>query len=157
MPSEAEQIQTLGLMAAHESALADLYRAYAKKLPGYEDFFNSLAADEVLHARMVAGFVDDVKARKVYVRPGRFSSQSILSSLDFTKERVAEAERGEVSLMEALSTARDLEDGLIERKYFEVFEDDGPELMKLLARLAGETEAHRRKVAEAWERERGES
>jgi rubrerythrin len=157
MPSEAEQIQTLGLMAAHESALADLYRAYAKTLPSYEDFFNGLAADEVLHARMLAGFVDDVKTRKVSVKPGRFSSQSILSSLDITKERVAEAERGEVSLMEALSTARDLEDGLIERKYFGIFEDDGPELTKLLERLAVETEAHRRKVTEAWERERGES
>ena len=157
MPSEAEQIQTLGLMAAHESALADLYRAYAKTLPSYEDFFHGLAADEVLHARMLAGFVDDVKTRKVSVKPGRFSSQSILSSLDFTKERVAEAERGEVSLMEALSTARDLEDGLIERKYFGIFEDDGPELTKLLERLAVETEAHRRKVTEAWERERGES
>jgi len=157
MPSEAEQIQTLGLMAAHESALADLYRAYAKKLPSYQDFFNGLAADEVLHARMVAGFVDDVKTRKVSVKPGRFSSQSILSSLDFTKERVAEAERGGVSLMQALSTAKDLEDGLIERKYFGIFEDDGPELTRLLERLAAETEAHRRKVTEAWERERGES
>ncbi|HUU54800.1 MAG TPA: hypothetical protein VMY87_07765 [Armatimonadota bacterium] len=157
MPSEAEQIQTLGLMAAHESALADLYRAYAKKLPSYQDFFNGLAADEVLHARMVAGFVDDVKTRKVSVKPGRFSSQSILSSLDFTKERVAEAERGGVSLMQALSTAKDLEDELIERKYFGIFEDDGPELTRLLERLAAETEAHRRKVTEAWERERGES
>lgn len=157
MPSEVEQIETLGLMAAHESALADLYRAYAKALPEHEDFFSRLAADEVTHARMVAGFVDDVKARKVYVRPGRFSSQSILSSLDFARERVAEAERGGMSLMEALSTAKDLEEGLIERKYFEIFEDDGPELMKLLERLAGETEAHRRKVTEAWERERGES
>jgi len=157
MPSEVEQIQTLGLMAAHESVLADLYRAYAKKLPRYQDFFNSLAADEVLHARMVAGFVDDVKARKVYVRPGRFSSQSILSSLDFARARVAEAERGGMSLMEALSTAKDLEDALIERKYFEIFEDDGPELTRLLERLATETEAHRRKVSEAWERERGKS
>jgi len=157
MPSEVEQIQTLGLMAAHESALAELYRAYAKKLPGYEEFFGGLAADEVLHARMVAGFADEVKRGKVQVRPGRFSSQEILSSLDFARARVAEAERGGMSLMEALSTAKDLEDALIERKYFEIFEDDGPELTRLLERLATETEAHRRKVTEAWERERGES
>src|SRR4030042_1818580 len=116
MPSEVEQIHTLGLMAAHESALADLYRAYAKKLPSHQDFFNSLAADEVLHARMVAGFVDDVKARKVYVKPGRFSAQSILSSLDFAKARVAEAERGGVSLVEALSTGKDLGGGPIGRE-----------------------------------------
>ena len=157
MPSEAEQIQTLGLMAAHESALADLYRAYAKKLPSYEDFFNDLAADEVLHARMVAGLAEDVRAGKVQVRAGRFSVESILSSLDFAKARMAEAERGEVSLVEALSTAKNVEGGLIERRYFEIFEDDGPELMALLQRLAAETEGHRARVAAAWEREREES
>ena len=157
MPSEAEQIQTIGLMAAHESAIADLYRAYADHLAKYRDFFLGLAADEVLHARMVAGLAVDVWAGKVQVRAGRFSVESILSSLDFAKARVAEAERGEVSLVEALSTAKNVEEGLIERRYFEIFEDDGPELMELLQRLAAETEGHRARVAAAWEREREES
>jgi len=157
MPSEAEQIETIGLMAAHESVIADLYRAYADQLAECRDFFLGLAADEVGHARMIAGFADDVKAGKVQVDPGRFSSESVLSSLDFVRARVAEAKRGRISLLAALSTSKDLEDALIERRYFEMLEEDGPELTQLLSTLAEETETHRRKVAEAWEREQGES
>ncbi|NIR01569.1 MAG: hypothetical protein GTN78_15445, partial [Gemmatimonadales bacterium] len=61
MRAKAEQIETIGMMAAHESALADLYRAYADRLPEYAEFFRGLAADEVKHARTIAGFADDVK------------------------------------------------------------------------------------------------
>jgi rubrerythrin len=155
MPSEREQMEILGMMSAHESALADLYRAYARGIPSHAEFFEGLVGDEVKHARMIAGFVDQVKAGTVEVNPGRFSSASVLSSLDFVRQQVVEAERGQIAAREALSMAKDLEDALIERRYFEVFGEDGPELTRLLTTLQEETEAHRRRVGEALEGERG--
>jgi hypothetical protein len=151
MPSEADQIETIGLMAAHESALAELYRAYAGLFDDHHDFWTRLADDEVRHARWIAGFADGVKAGHVHVNPGRFSSESILSSLDRARKRRQEAESGEPSSLEALSIAREFEDELLESRYFEVFDEDAPELKDLLKVLEAETEMHRKRATEALE------
>ncbi len=150
MPAEADQIQTIGMMAAHESAVADLYRAYSRRFPERSEFFDALAEDEVRHARMIAGFADDVKAGKVQIDPGRFSAATVLSSLDLVRKRVTEAGRAEITVLDALSTAKDLEHELIEQRYFEIAEGDAPELKGLLETLAAETDEHRQRVVEAW-------
>jgi len=151
MPAEAAQIETIGLMAAHESALADLYRAYADKFVDQRDFWRQLADDEVRHARWIAGFADDVKAGTTAVNPGRFSSKSILASLDEVRGHVHEIEDDDLSFVDALLVAKKFEDGLIESRYFEIVEDDGPELRDLLTKLEGETNVHRGQVAGALE------
>jgi hypothetical protein len=155
MPSEADQIEAIGLMAAHESALAELYRTYAGQFPEHQDFWSGLAGDEVRHARWVAGFADDVKRGTAEVNPGRFESESMLASLDAVKERRAEAQTGEPSLLDALSSAKKFEDELIESRYFEIFDEDAPELKDLLKVLKAETEVHRKRVTEALEGAKG--
>jgi rubrerythrin len=155
MHSPADQVEIIGLMAAHESAVAELYRAYGSRLPEHKELFEGLAAEEVGHARQIARFADKVRAGSVHVDAGRFSSESILASLDHIRGRMEEAEETELSFAGALSVAIDLEDALIERRYFEIFEDDTPELKELLRSLEAETEEHRQRLGKARERERG--
>jgi len=155
MQSPADQIELIGMLAAHESAVADLYEAYADGLPEHADFFRGLVAQEHEHARLIAGFADKVKKGSAQVQPGRFSSHAILTSLDYVRERLKEAQRGKVSLIAALSTCKDIEEGLIEREFFAIIRDDGPDLRDLLATIASDTAAHRDRVVQAWEKERG--
>jgi rubrerythrin len=155
MPVEVDQVRTIGIMAAHESAIGDLYRAYARRFPERSEFFEGLAEDEVRHARLIAGFADDVKAGKVEINAGRFPWGSVLASIDAVRSLVAEANREKMTLVDALATARDLEHELIEKCYFEIAEGDAPELKVLLESLAEETELHRRTVEEEWAKERG--
>jgi len=151
MSSQAEQAQTIGLMAAHEAAMGDLYRLYAAKLPGSADLFESLATAERDHARSLADFADGVKKGLVHIDPQRFSAAAVLNSLDYIKERLAEANSSSVTLVQALSVAHDLEEGLIENRYYEVADGDCAELKNLLQRLSQETAAHLAQVNSAWE------
>ena len=157
MTSLADQVQTLGLMAAHESAIADLYHAYAEQFPDRRDFFQALANQEIAHARCIAGFAKEVEAARVLVNPGRFTSQSITTSLDFVEAQVRKAANPDLSLLDALATALDIEEALIERQYFRILEGDSASLKQLLQSLAAETSAHREQVRHAWEQERAKS
>jgi hypothetical protein len=154
MHSPADQVETIGLMSAHESAIAELYRAYGKRFPEHKELFDGLATDEVRHARQIARFADKVRAGAVHVDAGRFSAESILASLDDMRDRMAEANEAELSFAGALSAAIKIEDALIERRYFEIFDDDTPELKELLRVLEAETEEHRQRLGTAWEGER---
>jgi len=152
MHSEVDQLHTIGLLAAHEAAIADLYRLYADKLPDRKEFFNGLADDEVEHARQIATFTKKVKAGSISVNPGRFSEETILSSLDEVREKVKQAERRPISVVEALSTGVEIETAMIEKRFFEIVEGDGPEIEQLLRGLAAATAAHRARLLQECEK-----
>jgi len=154
MPGPADRLQTIGLMAAHEAAMADLYRLCADRLPEHAGLFGTLAAAELDHARWLTDLVAEVEAGLARVDSHRFNPQAILSSMNYVKERMNEANISELTPLLALSWAHDLEDALIERKCFEVVETDSPELKDLLQRLSRETAEHREQIRAAWERER---
>jgi rubrerythrin len=149
MHSLAEQLETIGLMAAHESALAQLYRAYAVRFPRCETLFLRLAADEVEHARLISMFAAKVGSGEARVDPGRFGAPAVLSSLDLVRDRTEEAQREVISVTAALAAGLDLELGMIEKRFFDILEGDTPELTILLETLAEETRAHRTRLIEA--------
>jgi len=157
MPSQAEQLQTIGLMAAHEAAMADLYSACAARFPDSTQLFTTLATAERDHARRLTDFAAGVRAGTVRINPGRFPHAELLNSLEFVREQVSEAQKPELTLVKALSVAYDLENALIESRYFEVVEGDSPELRNLLQRLAAELAEHRALLEEALEKERQQS
>jgi rubrerythrin len=154
MHSEVDQLHTIGLLAAHEAAIADLYRLYADKLPDRKEFFEGLADDEVDHARQIVSFAGKVKAGSISVNPGRFSEETILASLDYVREQIREQGKTAFSPVEALSTAAGIENAMIEKRFFEIVEGDGPEIKQLLRGLAAATAAHRARLLQECEKEK---
>jgi rubrerythrin len=59
----------------------------------------------------------------------------------------------DISLIKALSIARDIENGLIEKKFFEVFEGDPIELKQVLLNLAAATREHHNRIEKVWNNE----
>lgn len=154
MPAPADEWQTIGLLAAHETAMADLYSLYAVRLPELADFFNSLAKAEREHARAIADFSNLVNEGKIIVDPGRFPAPALLASIEFVKARMKEAQEKTLTPTEALSVAHDLEEGLLESRYFDTAAGDSIEIKMLLQRLALDTTKHRALVREIWEQTR---
>ncbi|TET10801.1 MAG: hypothetical protein E3J83_00055 [Candidatus Atribacteria bacterium] len=60
----------------------------------------------------------------------------------------------DISLIKALSIARDIENGLIEKKFFEIFEGDPIELKHVLLNLAAATREHYNRIEKVWKETR---
>ncbi len=144
--SPASQVEALGLMAAHEAAIAELYQAYAEALPSHADLFTELAEEERKHARMIAEFSDRVREGVVQVKADRFTVGQVLDSLDSLREHTARAREGGITADEALAVAAEVEDSIIERGYLIAADDDQPELRRLLRSLSADTSEHRRRL-----------
>ena len=157
MQSPGDQLRTIGLIAAHEHRMAELYSAYAAKFPASADLFSKLAADERDHALRISLFAADVRATKVRINPERFPAATVLSSLDSVQSAIRQVQTSEVALVRALSVAYDFENSLIESRYFEIVEGDSDELRSLLQHLDTETAKHRDLVRQALEKERQRS
>jgi hypothetical protein len=149
-----EQIETIRLLAAHETLLARLYNLYATAVPAYQQFFADLAQQEVAHAQRIEDFIAKVQAGTLAMKPGRFNAQVLATSLKYINDQLRKAETGAPNAITALSNCVDMEEALIERKYYEVVEADSPTLKQLLSQLAADTEAHRQQARQALESER---
>lgn len=150
MVLEKKQIEIVELLAEHEKEISRLYQEYARKLPEQKDFWSKIAREEIEHASWIFKLRSKVKEGSLYFKEGRFKIEAIKTSLEYLKSRIAEAQNNKISAKHALSVARDLESGLIEKKFFEVFEPDCREIKEVLLDLAAATREHYHRIEKVW-------
>lgn len=150
MVLEKKQIEIVELLAEHEKEISRLYQEYARKLPEQKDFWSKIAREEIEHASWIFKLRSKVKEGSLYFKEERFKIEAIKTSLEYVKSRIAEAQNNKISAKHALSVARDLESGLIEKKFFEVFEPDCREIKEVLLDLAAATREHYHRIEKAW-------
>ena len=153
MKSGMKQVKTLELMAEHEKAIGWLYQEYARKFPKHKDFWSKIASEEIEHAKWISLLHSQVKEGLSHFNKGRFKEATIETSLKYVKSKIIEAQKENISAKKALSIARDLENGLIEKKYFEVFTSDCREIKQVFLNLAAATREHYKRIEEAWKNE----
>jgi hypothetical protein len=143
MPLTETQLKVIKLLAEHEKAISHLYKEYARKFPEQKDFWSKIAAEEIEHASWI-----------FKLKEGRFKTEAIETSLEYVKSQITEAQNNKISAKNALSVARDLESGLIEKKFFEVFEPDCREIKQVLLDLAAATREHYNRIEKVWKEAR---
>jgi hypothetical protein len=137
------------MLSDHELALKELYQIYAAKIPSLQDFWLRLAQDEQCHSEWLGSLlskpgVDDSSGPCCWPRP-----TAVESSLKYVRTQIVRAKQGEVTLLAALSVAKDLESALLEKEFFRVAESTCPEVRAVLGRLVSATERHGRAVVKA--------
>jgi rubrerythrin len=155
MQSHVEQLETIGLMAAHEEAIAQLYLACAQSFPHLADVFNGLAETEREHARSITSFAAKVRAGSARLQPDRLHPHEILTSLDHVNDLRSRIAQGAASLEDALAECTEVEETLLEKHCFDIIESDAPDLKELLQKLSDDTAEHREELRRAREQQTG--
>jgi hypothetical protein len=148
------QDNTIELLAQNEESLSRLYQVYASKFTEYKELWMGLANEEKNHAGWIHSFVVKAREGRGLINSNRFRAAAVRTFLNHTEEEIAKANKPDYQSINALSVAYYIEESLIERKYFEVFEGDSTELKKLLQDLAEATKTHAMKIKTAWDEER---
>ena len=151
-----DPVAIIGAMTQHEQALACLYEFYAEKFPECKDFWTDLSREEIQHADWLDTLQTDVGDSSEDFVVERFSLATIEHSLNYVKELTARAKESNFLLMNALSTALQLEKALIENKYFGVLEGDSAKTKHTLEQLAQSTKIHYEKLYKLWREYGGE-
>lgn len=150
MTAEEKQVDATEMLANHEEAIGGLYKAYAKLFPDHESFWSGLAREETEHATWIRDLASKTEAGPASLEQNRFRPEAIQTSLDYIRNLTAEAPGQKIELMDALSTALDIEKALIERKYFEILQGDSEEVRRTFEALTRSTKAHIERVQKAW-------
>lgn len=152
MNEQEYQLEIVGQMAKNEVKLSELYAKYAHSYPTRKEFWNELAREEVSHGAWINTLRKRIEEGSVKFGNDRFN---VDMNNDFYKH--IQQEELKVSenmpLVEALKVSRDIEEMMLEKKFFEVFHGDAPELEMLLLALEYSTKNHREIVSKALQEE----
>jgi hypothetical protein len=143
MLDTAQQVRLLEVFAEHESEISRLYETYASVFPDHRRFWNDLADDEANHADWVRSLVPLVEDGSLGLREDRFARAAIETSLRYIRRRAGEASVESPGFMKALVIALDIEDAMLEKRFFEIADEDTPEFRRVMNSLQRETERHR--------------
>lgn len=153
MDNSSKTAHMLQKLTENEESLARLYSTYANVFPKKRKFWLDLADEERKHAGMIQE-LSSGKIPSVEVKNNNFDMNVFQISLDFIAEKQTQAESEKLSIKEAVRVALDIETGMLERGYFDVFTGDSPEFNRLFKILLKETQKHTDKIRQELNKKR---
>lgn len=154
MQTSEYQIELVKALQKNEELMCDLYKIYAEKFPDYEEFWVHIAHDELAHAEWINNLLAEIETELLFINENRFQLEPIKSFSEFVTDNIKRAKTEELKLINALSISLDVENGLIEKKFFEIYETDSTKLKHILSALKNATELHIQIVKKHWLEER---
>lgn len=146
MPVGDAELREMEMMAEHEETIGKLYDSYAEKLPEYGHFWTTLADEERTHAAWIRELRKKAEDGSLEFDKGRFRIEAIQTSIRYIEDWTRQAQREQVTMLHALAIAADIENALIDRKFFEVYEPDSEDLKDVLKSLEEASREHRDRV-----------
>lgn len=144
-----DQPDALSMLIRHEGIIGELYQTFASIFSDRADFWQSLAEDEQRHAEQL----DELRSNPItstwllYSSP--FKIQAIHTAISYIENQIERAKDGNLSDVQALSIAKDLENSLLERQFSSLINTAPIEIKPTIVSLANETERHLKQVVEA--------
>jgi hypothetical protein len=132
----------------NEMAMSGLYDQFGETFAKDAVFWIHISKQEQDHARWLEQLRE--LARKDKIERGKLISViAIEASIRFINSIQDKCKKGEISRVNAFVTAFDIENSLIEKKFFQVFGLDRNPLKKVFNALEEETKKHKKMILDA--------
>lgn len=137
-------------LAENERLVMELYQLFAKKLPKYRQFWESIAEEERKHCTFLEKIYRLLNENKVEINERIISPKSITDSIDHITTLISVVKKSETefSMKKAVSEAINIENSMIEHKFFNSFVSKDEQVTKSLQTLEIETKSHYNKLKE---------
>ena len=146
----SSQENPLMLLVEHEEAISKLYNAYAVKFPDHEEFWATLAWEELDHAERIRQLAQYIEQGHVRFDAEKFKPIVIKTSMEYVAKELASAESKDVSMKKALAVALNIEKAIIDGQVFEAFKGHTAEARDFIRECEKNFEEHYRVVQEMW-------
>jgi rubrerythrin len=151
------QQRIIDSLAELEEEISRLYRLFAARFPTHAEMWSGMAEEEMRHVGYVRELLHHINDKKALFDEMTTKTYTIKTFLDNVREKQEKTEKNEYSVLNALSISHDLEQSLIERRFYEYFQSDDQTVKRLLKQLREETYQHLTRVRTAWEEEKAKS
>ncbi|MCU0651110.1 MAG: hypothetical protein MUC52_02625 [Candidatus Omnitrophica bacterium] len=138
-------------LAKNEEKISQLYEEYSFKYNEQYNLWFMLSSEETAHASWIRSLKASYAKGSLYVDEKRFKVKTVELFSSYLDEKIKEAKETDLSLEKALGIALDIENSLIEKRWFEAIEADIAADKMTLDRLKDALQIHRKRIVDAIE------
>ena len=149
MDNRENSNKILDAMIQNEERMGSLYRLGAERFPSHRDLWSSLAEEERQHADWIRKLRERLSDGSSRFDVSAFDPALMDQSLQKTAALAKLLENTTIRVEDVLAAAKDLEESLLESKYFEIFTNDTAEIKQVKYCLAEATREHFERLADA--------
>lgn len=139
----------LELLETMELDISNLYKLFAEKFPAHRYFWEELSKEEVQHAAYAKKLSAYIIQKIVFLDEKKTRTLTIKFITDGIKATYEKTKANELTIINALAYSLNLEDSIIENKFYEYFSTHDQNIAFLLSQIKRETIEHARKVKQA--------
>ncbi|MDX1359430.1 MAG: hypothetical protein R3232_11415 [Clostridia bacterium] len=136
----------------YEFLVSRMYTTCSEKFPDLSEFWMGLAREEVRHADTIKEIMAEVDGMSVKLNQKRFNARPIEISMDHVNGIIGRLEFGDIDLLGILSLALDIEQSVIESKYYEIFTGRSRSFNDRMKEVRDESRNHARIIREMKQR-----
>ena len=140
-----KQKELLQAMINIEKTIGKLYQVYSTIFDN-KDFWLGLSREEEGHAKVIADLSAKVDKEPIYVDDNRFKLAPINFFIKSVEDKIQQAQDGSVNIIDALGAAWNIENALIEKECYQIYQADSEDFKSMLEALRLGTEVHINRV-----------
>ncbi len=133
----------------NENAIGRLYHQFSLTFVEENQFWSQLSQEEQKHSKWIKDLLEYVKKGEVKRGTTTLKIQAVETAIKYVDSVCEKCRNGKISKLNAYAIAYDLENSLLEKKFFSMFLLDVPIHKEVHDRLIYETEKHRKWVGDA--------
>lgn len=142
MTSEEDRENTIQMLTETEEAIGRLYEAYSRTLPEHEEFWFGLVMEEADHSNLVHSLLNKVrKGSASFVADAKMADE-VKDIREFLKKEQERAKRENMSFIDALNTALNIEKSLIKQDFYRLFTNTSLDVSEVLQHIQHDAESH---------------
>lgn len=131
--------QIIFLLSEHKKNVANLYHNYYKKFPDHAVWLH-LAQSKQKNHEFLQRFCFAPKKLSPRTDDSIFKSSAIKTSMEWVNRLIEESQKHDIHT--ALGYSLDLEQSKIDQRYFDVFQNDAPEIKDILPNITKEAQEY---------------
>ncbi len=140
------------MLIEYELSIAKLYNECAEKFTELREFWKDLAKEEVGHSDTIKDVLAQVDGRSAVLNQRRFNARPLENSLEYVNEITDRVKDNNIDLLGILSLALDLEQSIIESKFYELFAGRSRDFNTWMKQVRDESRKHAVKIREMKEK-----
>ncbi len=136
----------IALIGEHEAMVKCLYETFAIAYPRMKAFWLQLAREEEQHFRLVKALEGDIRNSDFSFKRPAFTQSQVKDSIAWLCARKERVQRGGVSINDSLAMCIQIEQGMVEHRFFDIMDDDQQSIRQVLIQLEKSSILHLRRA-----------
>lgn len=133
-------------ISAHELSLAKMYNQFARAYPNHKEFWSKLAHEEMIHSKWIKSLENHFDAGQIGLSGFKLNHRALKTSISHLEKQILATKNGNLSLLNAVAVAVDIEKSMIDNKFFAIFDLKDKKFNRIRTGLEKETKMHRQKL-----------